>query len=289
MAGKYGSAKVWFLVDGYNLITAKLKGLRAKVEALQEPTHGLGDLSEAHGPTGLSRAEVAQDGGFFDTSTNGAHAALAGGLPTSAQATARVVCLGFAGSVIGEGFLGFEGVFQVAYDVIAQLGNLTKANAEYLVTGKAERGVILHALGAETAAGHTQASSVDYATDDTAQRVIPITSNSQANPTVVTTTVPHGLTSGQKVVISGNSGSSPAINGERVATVLTTTTFSVPIDTSAGSAGTGGTLVSADSPNGGTGFLQVTAVTLGGYDDAVIRFAIPPTTRPLPTWSRLPP
>ena len=51
--------------------------------------------------------------------------------------------------------------------------------------------------------------------------------------------VKHGLTTGHKVVIT-NSNSSPNINGTHVVTVLTDTTFSVPVNvtTTAGTAGT---------------------------------------------------
>jgi len=55
---------------------------------------------------------------------------------------------------------------------------------------------------------------------------------------VVTTSEAHGLTSGQSVDITGTN-STPVIDGTRVVTVLSATTFSVPVTTSgAGSAGT---------------------------------------------------
>lgn len=70
---------------------------------------------------------------------------------------------------------------------------------------------------------------------------IAITGNSKAAVTVVTTPLPHGLVTGDKVVFAG-SNSTPVIDGLRTVTRLTDTTFSVPVDTSgAGSAGTAGT------------------------------------------------
>lgn len=66
-----------------------------------------------------------------------------------------------------------------------------------------------------------------------------ITANTKANPTVVTS-ANHGLVSGQTVIITG-SNSTPTIDGTHVVTVLTGNTFSVPVNTSAGSAGTSGT------------------------------------------------
>jgi hypothetical protein len=66
-----------------------------------------------------------------------------------------------------------------------------------------------------------------------------IVSSSVADPSVITTTSAHGLTSGMSIVIAGHTGSTPDINGTHVVTVLTSTTYSIPIDVTVG--GTGGT------------------------------------------------
>lgn len=68
-----------------------------------------------------------------------------------------------------------------------------------------------------------------------------ITSASVAAASVITTEAAHGFTTGQTVVISGVSGSVPDVNGERVLTVLTSTTFSIPVTVTV--AGTGGTAI----------------------------------------------
>ena len=257
MPGKAGSASAIFLVDGYDLLAAKVQALHVKQTALQQRSEGLGDSWEEHTPTGMSKLEFGQEGAFFDTGTNNSHDALSASVPTTAQATKRVVCIGFSGQTIGEPFVGCEGAFTVEYDVLGQVGGLTKANAAYVATGQIDKGRILQPLATKTADWDTESTSVDY-TADTSQRVVPITSNSQANPSVITTTVAHGLTTGDVVVISGVSGSNADINGERTVTVISTTTFSVPINAST-SGGTGGTLVRADSSNGGVSFQQVTA------------------------------
>lgn len=57
-----------------------------------------------------------------------------------------------------------------------------------------------------------------------------ITDISVAAAAIVTTDGPHYLTSGQKVLIDG-SDSSASLDGERTVTVLSTTTFSVPVTT----------------------------------------------------------
>lgn len=66
-----------------------------------------------------------------------------------------------------------------------------------------------------------------------------IVSSSVANPTVITTTSAHGLYTGMQVVIAGHSGSTPSINGTHTVTVVTTTTYTIPVNVTVG--GTGGT------------------------------------------------
>jgi len=64
-----------------------------------------------------------------------------------------------------------------------------------------------------------------------------ISGNTATNPTVVTTTTPHGFTDNEQVVISG-SNSTPSINGLYTITYISPTTFSIPVDvTVAGTTG----------------------------------------------------
>lgn len=65
-----------------------------------------------------------------------------------------------------------------------------------------------------------------------------ITSSSVANPTVITATA-HGFASGDYVTIAGHTGSTPALAGPYVVTVLTANTFTIPVAVTVG--GTGGT------------------------------------------------
>lgn len=65
---------------------------------------------------------------------------------------------------------------------------------------------------------------------------IAISSSTAANPAVVTTAAAHGLTTGDCVVIAGHA-TNTALNGGWTATVLTSTTFSIPVlGTAAGGA-----------------------------------------------------
>jgi len=67
-----------------------------------------------------------------------------------------------------------------------------------------------------------------------------IVSSSVANPTVITTGAAHGLTSGDKAYITGHTSVTPAIDGTHVVTVLTDTTFTIPVNVTDG--GVGGTV-----------------------------------------------
>lgn len=70
-----------------------------------------------------------------------------------------------------------------------------------------------------------------------------ISSNTAANPSVVTTATPHGLSSGQTIVISG-SNSTPSLNGSQVVTVTGASTFTVPVNVTV--AGTAGSFATAN-------------------------------------------
>lgn len=72
---------------------------------------------------------------------------------------------------------------------------------------------------------------------------VAITSNSLANPTVVTTPTPHGRVTGNIVTITGVITSVPSINGTYPIIVLSPTTFSIPVNVSTG--GTGGSISTA--------------------------------------------
>jgi hypothetical protein len=249
----YGGQDVGFLlVSGRSMLPSKPQGLMESVEAMQEDTSGLGDVWGEVTPTGMKRAELSQDGAFYNEGTNSSHETL-----RDAQTTSRVVCLGVEGNTIGKRFVGYAGAYAHKYDVLAKVGGLTKANVEYTINGARDEGIILQSLAAQTADWNTEgATNTDY-TADPAQRVVPITSNSIANPSVVTTPVPHGLTTGDIILVSGVASSSPTINGSRTVTVISATTFSVPVNVTV--AGTGGSFVRANSTGGGIGFQQVTA------------------------------
>lgn len=274
---KYSSTSAVFLVDGYNFLAAKLKTLNLKIMQMTEETDGLGDASQAFSPTGKQQGTITQGGAFWDTSALNIHAAMATKLGATPQDTARVMTVGCMGNTVGAVIYGIAGAFSVAYEAAVALGKLTKANAEHLLAGLIDRGAIVQPLAAQTANWntHTLSTPVDF-TLDPSQFLTPITSNTLANPTVVTCPVPHGLTTGQVIFIAGNITSSPAINGQQTATVISALTFSVPVNCTTG--GTGGTFVLGSTVNGGAGYQQVTAFT--GFTGYVgkIRHSVDETT-----------
>ena len=75
-----------------------------------------------------------------------------------------------------------------------------------------------------------------------------ITAASQASPCVITTELTHGIQNGETVVISGAEGMT-AINGSYVATVISDTSFSIPVDTSSSAAYTGSGILETNPRN----------------------------------------
>ena len=81
-------------------------------------------------------------------------------------------------------------------------------------------------------------AGVQFSTAPTLGGQSTITANTAASPSVVTTAAAHGLVTGNSVTITG-SNSTPIINGTFVVTVLSATTFSIPVTvTTAGTTGT---------------------------------------------------
>jgi hypothetical protein len=266
MAGKVGSSSFSvLLVDGYNVLAAKVQGITHKVESILQPSHGLGDATEAASPTGLVRATLTQAGAFFDDSANGLHALLSA---AANLAVSRIVAYAFAGNVIGKPFTGAQGLYAMAYDVLGAGGKLTNANASYSASGQVDRGVILQNWTARTAtfSTKTDGASVDY-TLDTAQRAIPIASIGTGNPATVTTATAHGLTTGQKILIAGTT-TTPTVVGQQTVTVTGASTFTIPINVTVG-AGAGGSFVLASTINGGAAYLAVSDYS--GFTNVVVK------------------
>ncbi len=88
--------------------------------------------------------------------------------------------------------------------------------------------------------------------------VFQIVSNSLANPTVVTTARPHGLATGDVIFFTNSTTSSPllTVTPQQVVTVISPTTFSVPVNVTI-------------------------AGTAGAYDYAIVSIPVTPSAAPL--------
>jgi hypothetical protein len=254
-----GSGFAVLLVDGYSLLASKVKGFGWKKSVPLEDSTGLGDTWTESAPTGLQTLTVTQQAGFFDTATHAIHDAF------SAMAlTVRTLCLAPATNEIGAPFIGVQGAYSQSYDAAPAVGALTKASASYGLAGQLDEGQIVQSHTTKTIDWNTATDGTvsDY-TLDASQTVIPITSASKAVQCVVTTTQPHGLSTGQMVQVSGIDLAGPVINGlDYSITVISPTTFSFNENTT-GCTGTGagGSLIKANSLNGGVGYQSVSALT----------------------------
>lgn len=256
------------LVDGFNLASAITENATMGEESISQQTNPFGVGNESHTPVGLLKGVLTAGGGFYDAATDALHSAI--GTVTGIN---RIVCAAIFGNTIGKPFMGFEGAYSQKYEVLDVKDGLTKANVVYLVSGAVEDGQIVQDHVSFTATWDTKTGGanandapVDYTLYD-GNKSVPITSNSIANPTVVTTTKPHGLTTGDKVLIAGVATSSPTINGIQTVTVTGANTFTVPVNVTV--AGTGGTIVKASTNAGGTGYLQVSAYS--GLTNVVVK------------------
>lgn len=268
---KFSSPSVAILVDGYDLTAALTESITRSNESVTEQTNPMGSTSEAYTPVGVTKGMLAVGGGYFDEAVDALHAGIAnGGLSDTVSATPRVVCVFNEGHVLGNRFTGYEGAYSQKYEPLVSNGKLTKANVTYQVTGRVDEGVIVQPLAAQTVDWDTKSTPVDAADDPTARR-IPITSSSieAGAESIITTTDPHGLVTGDVVAIFGHTSVSPDINDDATAeawtdightvTVLSPTTFSIPVDVT--DAGTGGYCVRVSWAGGGYGYQQVTART----------------------------
>ncbi len=260
---QHGPYNSFFIVTGKNL-SGDVYTLNHKTSQLIEQTNGLGTSWEEHKPVGIGVQELSAEGGLYRDDAAGLLAALQ---MSGASPSNQLALYGVEGSAVGAIVAVFEGLFAMAFERVSSKNGLTRANADYTLTGANRTAVLVSGFTARTAdPGDSQSASQDQ----NLNRFAPsgaITSNSIANPTVVTTTLPHNLVTGDVVMIEGVVSSNPTINGERTVTVTGASTFTVPVNVTV--AGTGGTFRKLTQTNGYVD-LHVTALTLGGFTNIVV-------------------
>lgn len=152
---KYGSPDVaFFLIDGLSIL-GTMTEFDDKGTLHTEETTVLGSGWEEHYLTGLREVAISQKG-FYDDASGSSNQTL-----VALSGSVRLLCFGLAGNTIGRAYRGIGGLLQATYNRLPKRNELHKAEADYKISGTVRDGKILHALGAKTAAGNTDASSVD--------------------------------------------------------------------------------------------------------------------------------
>lgn len=230
----YGPASAFILVGGRD-ISGDSFTLLDRIEQVTQQSNGIGDPWEEQLTPGVARAILEAGGGFYDDRLLGLNEALVG-----IGATQQEVAYGMAGRGIGAEMALPFGVFAAVFKRGPAREGLTMASAEYRVTGQYMRGRSVHGISSETvASGDTKATPVDQALSPRLT-AIAITSSSIANPTVITTTTPHGLVTGEVILITGHT-STPTLNGGAgfAVTVTGLSTFTIPVNVTVGGGATG--------------------------------------------------
>ena len=159
---KHSSTDVgFFLVGGRDLVGVTTE-ISEEREALTEDATPVGPTGAwpAHLPTGALKASLTQNGIFDDAALLNNEAVV--GATGGQEAVQQVVCLNAEGNTVGKKMIAFAGAFAAKVSRLFSRNGLTKLNVAYTITGTADEGVIVHALGTEsTASGHTNATSVD--------------------------------------------------------------------------------------------------------------------------------
>lgn len=192
-----------------------------------------------------------------------------------------------ANGAITTGFLVADGaLLQPQCDVVVTEQSLGSASSRYQLllviraspVAYAEPSTALTTAGvtvSTTQAGSTTANKIQKIAFDAADTYggtfslsasVPasaatITTSSVANPSVITTSAAHGFATGDTITISGHSGSTPSINATYTITVVSDTTFSIPVNVTV--AGTGGTATKIVATTCGVATPGMSAQALG--------------------------
>lgn len=262
----YGPNDVFILIAG-NDLTPDTFELGEGEEQVMEEVRPYGSGWDKHVPIGAGKASLSMNGGLYDDRANAMLASL-----EQKAGVKQLVTYGLQTDAIGAEAAMLYGPLVAKWNRVADLGGITKANPEFVVSDAKARGRILHGLIAETADFHTKASSVDQATAPRLRSITISTSSlstgSPATATVTTATA-HGLETGDVVIITGHT-STPDINGQYTVTVTGPTTFEIAATVTGSPGGTGGSLVKVTSPDGFAD-LHTPELALGGHTGLNVR------------------
>lgn len=251
-----------FLIIGGNDLTSDTFELSEEVENMLEEVRPFGEEWDKCLPIGVGKVVLTSGGGLYDDRQK----AIIAGLQTKVGVQ-QLAAYGLESDAIGAECVLLNGPIVSKFNRVADLGELTKANPEYVVTDAHRRGMVVHGRTDETGDFDTESTPADQATAPRLRAIAIVSSfllGGSPVLTEITTATAHGLTTGQTVLISGHT-SSPSINGHYPVTVTGPTTFTIEATTGAGSpGGTGGSFV-VTSSQGGFADLHVTELDLGGH------------------------
>jgi hypothetical protein len=243
-----GPVDAWLLVGGVDL-TPDTHEMSDSTSQILEEVRPFGATFDKTLPIGVGQVGLTSGGGLYTDRAKGMIAAL-----QTKVGTRQLTAYGFEGNEVGAGCTLIDGPIVSKFNRVADIGALTKASPEYVVTGEPFRGVVLHGReDEETADFDTEAEPADHALAPFNRSIAVATSTLVSSSPAVTsieTSTPHGLTSGDTVLLAGHT-STPDINGHYVATVTGPSAFTIEAVTAAGSpGGTGGTITKTSSPGG---------------------------------------
>jgi hypothetical protein len=258
----YGPTPVFLLVGGRD-ISSDTFTLDETVESLTEEKHPFGTSWEEHLPIGIARVTLEAAGGLYTDRVAGIMDAL-----QEKSGIRQLVSYGMSGDSLGADAALLDGTYATTWKRMATRDGLTKAHAVHTITGSYLRGRVLNGRTAVTSDPGTS-TTVDQALNP----LLPVTviTSSDAGTDRVLTASPHGLTTGEVVLITGHTGSTPDVNGGHgyAVTVVDSTHFTLAgVDFSVG--GTGGTVKKVSSL-GASADLHVLALALGGYTNVLIK------------------
>jgi hypothetical protein len=117
----------------------------------------LGATAPVKQPTMLSDFTLSQSG-WLDDAVGQAHEALIG----AGGRTSQVIVLSLEGNTLGATMIGASGAFSASYDKGVTVGDFTRANVEYALSGRVDdMAVIVSPYQARTTAGNTESTPVD--------------------------------------------------------------------------------------------------------------------------------
>lgn len=151
---KYGSDDVFLLIGGYD-ISGNSFALNEETEAIEEETHGFGDIWVERTAVGVYKGGVSHESFYDDAALQTNAAALA------ALGVNTVLVAGLEGNTQGRKVIGYEGALETKFSRLPKRGELTKISAEYMGSGFCENPKIVQILAAQSAAGTGSSGSLD--------------------------------------------------------------------------------------------------------------------------------